>query len=97
MGTFGFLTFLWVFAALFAKLKNGYSVDKTGSIIMMVLLFSYLIACFSDNVLDYLVFQWYFWFIMGVVCAWYRLALTTQLVPRGSAGADRWTMRSARP
>jgi O-antigen ligase len=82
MGTFGLLTFIWLFYALFGKLLKGYSVDRAGSIIIMALLFSYLIACFSDNVLDYLVFQWYFWFIMGVVCAWYRLALTTQLVPK---------------
>jgi putative inorganic carbon (hco3(-)) transporter len=62
---------------------------------MLSLFVFYLIVCYSDNVLDYLVFQWYFWFIMGVVCAWYRLAAVTQLVSRGSAGADRRTMRSA--
>jgi len=46
MGTFGLFTFVWLFASLLAKLKKGYSVDKAGSIILIALLLSYLIACF---------------------------------------------------
>ena len=73
MGIFGLVTFLWLIASLFIKLMKQYSFDKGGFIIMTALLASYLIGCFSDNMLDYLAFQWYFWFFMGTVCAWNRL------------------------
>jgi O-antigen ligase len=73
MGILGLLAFLWLFVSLFTKLKKGYSFDKAGSTIMMTFAASFLINSYSDNTLDYLVFEWYFWFVMGVVCAWYRL------------------------
>src|SRR6516162_4954269 len=76
MGILGVLGVLWLFVSLFAKLKVGYSFDKAGAMIMMTLALVYLVASYSDNMLDYLVFQWYFWFIMGVVCAWYQLHST---------------------
>src|SRR5262249_26974926 len=73
MGIFGLVTFVWLIASLFIKLRKQYSFDKGGFIIMTALLASYLIACSSDNMLDYLAFQWYFWFFMDIVCAWNRL------------------------
>lgn len=80
MGILGVLGFLWLFVSLFAKLRVGYSFDKAGAMIMMTLALAYLVASYSDNMLDYLVFQWYFWFIMGVVCAWYQLHSTPRPV-----------------
>jgi len=80
MGILGVLGVLWLFVSLFAKLKVGYSFDKAGAMIMMTLALAYLVASYSDNMLDYLVFQWYFWFIMGVVCAWYQLHSTPRPV-----------------
>jgi O-antigen ligase len=88
MGIFGLVTFVWLIASLFIKLRKQYSFDKGGFIIMTALLASYLIACSSDNMLDYLAFQWYFWFFMGIVCAWIRLETA---ISRRSADADRWT------
>jgi len=85
MGFLGLLAFLWVFVALFAKLRMGYSFDKAGATIMMTLALSYLVTSYSDNMFDYLVFQWYFWFIMGVVCAWYKLRSTSQPVDTSTA------------
>ena len=80
MGILGVLGVLWLFVSLFAKLKVGYSFDKAGAMIMMTLALAYVVASYSDNMLDYLVFQWYFWFIMGVVCAWYQLHSTPRPV-----------------
>ena len=80
MGILGVLGFLWLFVSLFAKLRVGYSFDKAGARIMMTLAVAYLVASYGDNMLDYLVFQWYFWFVMGVVCAWYQLHSTPQPV-----------------
>jgi O-antigen ligase len=73
MGIFGLLAFTWLFVALFTKLKKGFSFDKAGSIIMMAFALSFLVCSYADNMLDYLAVEWYFWFIMGVVCAWNEL------------------------
>src|SRR5262245_578705 len=73
LGIFGLIGFLWIFVVLFKNLSKEYSRDKGGSIIMMSLALSYLIVGYSDNLLDTLVVDWYFWFTMGMVCAWYRL------------------------
>jgi len=94
MGIFGLVTFVWLIASLFIKLRKQYSFDKGGFIIMTALLASYLIACSSDNMLDYLAFQWYFWFFMDIVCAWNRLETA---ISRRSAGADRWTPGALTP
>ena len=80
MGILGVLGFLWLFVSLFAKLIVGYSFDKAGAMIMMILALAYLVVSYGDNMLDYLVFQWYFWFVMGVVCAWYQLHSTPRPV-----------------
>ena len=85
MGILGLLAFLCLFVALFAKLKIGYSFDKGGAIILMGLALAQLAASYSDNMLDYLAYQWYFWFVMGVVCAWYQLHSTPQQVHTSTA------------
>src|SRR5215813_12965896 len=80
MGILGVLGFLWLFVSLFAKLIVGYSFDKAGATTMMILALGYLVVSYGDNMLDYLVFQWYFWFVMCVVCAWYQLHSTPRPV-----------------
>jgi O-antigen ligase len=80
MGVLGVLTFGWLFLSLFWKLKDGYRSDPRGTLIMSALAASYLVECYSDNVIDYLVYQWFFWFIMGAVCAWNRLPTRLQVL-----------------
>src|SRR5262249_4791902 len=91
MGILGVLGILWLFVSLFAKLRVGYSFDKAGAMIMMTLALAYLVVSYGDNMLDYLVFQWYFWFIMVVVCAWYQLHSMARpvhtLVPSAEGGS----------
>jgi O-antigen ligase len=80
MGILGVLTFGWLFLSLFWKLKDGYRSDPRGTLIMSALAASYLVECYSDNMIDYLVYQWFFWFIMGTVCAWNRLPSRLQVL-----------------
>ena len=80
MGVLGALTFGWLFLSLFWKLKDGYRSDAHGTLIMAAFAASYLVECYSDNMLDYLVYQWFFWFIMGTVCAWNRLRTRPQVL-----------------
>ncbi len=80
MGVLGVLSFGWLFLSLFWKLKDGYRSDPRGTLIMSAFAASYLVECYSDNVIDYLVYQWFFWFIMGAVCAWNRLPTRLQVL-----------------
>ena len=47
--------------------------DFRGTRLIMLLCVAYMIENYSDNLLDYLQFQWFFWFCVGAVCASARL------------------------
>ncbi len=73
MGLIGLAAFLAIFVALFVQLRRGLAHDRDGAIVMATLCVSYFPLCYSDNLLDYLNFQWFFWFVLGTVLAWMRL------------------------
>ncbi len=69
IGVLGILTYLWLFAACFKMLRSNFIINYILKIISVSLLFGYLIISLSDNMLFYLVYNWYFWFFIGAVCA----------------------------
>jgi O-antigen ligase len=68
-GVVGIMTAIWMYARLFFTLKLGSQQDKLRTVIAITLVIEYLFFAFSDNMLDYLAFNWYFWFFMGAACA----------------------------
>jgi O-antigen ligase len=99
MGFFGLVTYVSLFVVLLWKLKRGYTLDKAGTIMMMSVMVAYLVSSYSENMLDSLVVDWYFWFVMGVSCALYRLVSNQQvaqsplgkaILPTGSRAVPRW-------
>lgn len=68
-GLFGLLAFLALFFRLLMRLRRGLSTDLPGTVITMLVVASYLVVAYADNMLYYLSFNWYFWFFVGVVCA----------------------------
>jgi hypothetical protein len=68
-GVVGVMCAAWLFYRLFYVLKIGMKKDKLGAVIMMTVVIEYLVASYSDNMLGYLAFNWYFWFVMGTACA----------------------------
>ncbi len=68
-GLVGLLCSIWLFYRLLAILKTGYRKDKVGTVIVITIVFEYLVMSYSDNMLGYLSFNWYFWFLMGAACA----------------------------
>lgn len=68
-GIVGILSAIWMYARLFFTLKLGTGRDKLRTAISITLAIEYLFFAFSDNMLDYLAFNWYFWFFMGAACA----------------------------
>lgn len=68
-GFIGLIAFLWVFWRCFAWLMRYAHSDTRTVILTMAILAIFLVACYSDNLLEYLSYQWSFWFAFGVFCA----------------------------
>jgi len=80
LGFFGILAFFWMFAcvgAMIARLKN---IDGRLFLLLFCLMIGYAMASASDNVVDYLVYNWYFWWVMGGACS---LAMASSRCVRG--------------
>jgi O-antigen ligase len=68
-GAVGVLCSAWLFWRLFSMLIGGYRKDRLGAAIVITIVIEYLVMSYSDNMLAYLSFNWYFWFLMGAACA----------------------------
>lgn len=68
-GIVGVLSSAWMYLRLFFTLKDGVRQHKLRAVIAITMLIEYLFFAFSDNMLDYLAFNWYFWFFIGSACA----------------------------
>jgi O-antigen ligase len=96
MGLIGLAAFLSIFIVTFAQLRRVYRHDRDGAIVMAILCISYLTVCYSDNLLGYLQFEWFFWFVLGTMLAWMRLL--TERAPGGiGAGTARRDRKYALP
>ncbi len=68
-GRLGLGTFLAVFAVAAFGVARRWRADPRATPILLALLAGILVCSYSDNMLDYLQFQWPFWFLIGAVCA----------------------------
>ena len=66
MGFLGLLAYLIILAGVMVRLFKLIGYDKKGGTVLFGLLLSYLLVGFSDNMLFYLSYNWYFWFLMGI-------------------------------
>jgi O-antigen ligase len=67
-GVVGLGVFLFLFIGAWRLLSRAWKKTKSsGHAIALVYLFSYLIICAADNLLYYLVLNWYVWFFIGFV------------------------------
>lgn len=69
MGLLGLSSYLWMFWRSFRTVIRVRRADTLLTVIACGLILSYLIISSSDNMLTYLVFNWYFWFMVGAVCS----------------------------
>ena len=74
MGIAGLTSFLLLVAAIAFKLIYRSREDFAGSFVMLMMLVGYLVVFYADNLLDYLQYEWFFWFTLGSVCASTRFA-----------------------
>ena len=66
MGFFGLVAYLIILFGILLRLLKLIRYDRKGSMILIGLLLSYFLVGCSDNMLFYLSYNWYFWFVMGV-------------------------------
>jgi O-antigen ligase len=69
MGLMGVAAFVAVFITLFVMLAQRIKVDFPGTLLFVLLCASHMLVASSDNMLDYLQFQWFFWFTVGTIIA----------------------------
>jgi O-antigen ligase len=69
MGAVGLASFVLLLATVAYQLLSMLRRDFAGSATMLLMCAGYVIICYSDNLLDYLQFQWFFWFVLGSICA----------------------------
>ncbi len=68
-GAAGFMSFIWLMLSVIRRLRALFPVDRVTAVVMIMLIVEYAFFSYSDNVLDYLSFNWYFWFVVGAGCA----------------------------
>ncbi len=69
VGVVGLATYYWKYlraAQIFWRFRRD---DGLLSAMFIALLIGYIVVSLSDNMLSYLVFNWFFWFVMGAGCA----------------------------
>jgi hypothetical protein len=69
LGILGLSSYLWVNIAAIRRLASLARVEPLVALTAGSLLAAYLLISMSDNILGYLVFNWYFWFLIGASCA----------------------------
>jgi O-antigen ligase len=67
-GLVGLIAFLWIFWRCFTWLVTRWRFDRRGVLAAATIMMAYLICSYSDNLLEYLPYQWEFWFPFGVIC-----------------------------
>jgi len=69
VGVLGLATYLWIHGRLIYMLRPLFAIDRLAAFITFSIIISYLLVSFSDNMMFYLSFNWYFWFAVGAACA----------------------------
>lgn len=88
IGVIGLLGYMWLYFRVTLSIRSLLHFDPISGFLMLAIVLQYLLVSFSDNMYRYLVFNWYFWFIMGGACALSNLQAQTM---RLSAGSATWS------
>jgi O-antigen ligase len=73
LGIFGVISFIYLIYAHIKTLMSVYSKNKLLIFTVIVLLVEFLFESYSDNMMDYLIFNWYLWFVVGLTLSYVSL------------------------
>jgi hypothetical protein len=80
----GVLAVAWLYLRIGKLLRHGIAGDRLATFVVLSVIIEYLVVCYSDNMLDYLAFNWYYWFVVGTACA----IVVNQQAEEGARFAD---------
>jgi O-antigen ligase len=72
VGLIGLAAYVWIYARLLYLLRALFRIERLLGFAIVSLIVAYLFVSLSDNMMFYLAFNWYFWFIVGAACALVR-------------------------
>lgn len=72
LGAAGVATYFWIYYHALTRLKTMLKLDKLAAFTLIIIVINYLISSASDNMIDYLAFNWYLWFSVGIGFAYVR-------------------------
>lgn len=79
MGIFGLLAYAWLLLKVGQTTLKTVLHDRLLKTIALISILSYMVYSYSDNLLSYLNFNWYFWFFLGAAIGWqYRIKPAAQ-------------------
>lgn len=79
LGIFGVLAFLFLLFAHFRTLFSVYYRNKLLIFMVIILLVEFVFMSYSDNMIDYLIYEWYLWFTVGISLSSVKLSQPTKL------------------
>ena len=62
-----FMLFLYIARRFFSRIGKAFADLSAGYALIFAYVVSYMIICLADNMLYYLAFNWYFWFLIGLM------------------------------
>jgi O-antigen ligase len=86
LGLPGVLAFIWLFAKMLVMLKPMAQIDRLATFTLGLVIVEYVIVAASDNMLYYLPFNWYVWFMLGGA---YGVVRAVALAGAPHRGAER--------
>jgi O-antigen ligase len=94
-GLAGLFCYVWLLTRLLRRLRHGMALDRPGSVILMSIVLAYMLTAYFDNMLYYLAFNWYFWFLAGSACAALRVQRRARLRARAIAQGPTFAFAGA--
>jgi O-antigen ligase len=74
LGIFGVFAFLYLLYAHLKALLTVYHRNKLLIFMVIVTVVEFLFMSYSDNMIDYLIYEWYLWFTVGISLSSVRLS-----------------------
>lgn len=69
VGLVGLACYVWIHCRILYLLRKLATIDRTLSFVVGLTVLSYLTVSFSDNMMFYLAFNWYYWFFLGAAAS----------------------------
>lgn len=77
LGAIGLLSLLYLFFIHIKAVFKMYAKDKLLVFTTLAIFIQFLLQAYSDNLIDYLIFQWYMWFFIGIALSYASKYKTT--------------------